>query len=46
MSSVDVAASAIGGALEAVLRKVGEGKKLTTEDLVVLMLCLFRLRPS
>jgi uncharacterized coiled-coil DUF342 family protein len=28
--------------LETVLRKVGEGKKLSTEDLVVLMLGLFR----
>jgi hypothetical protein len=42
VSGFDVAASAIGGALEAVLRKVGEGKKLTTEDLVVLMLGLFQ----
>ena len=42
MSSTDVFASAIGAALEAVLRKVSEGKKLSTEDLVVLMLGLFR----
>jgi len=37
-----VVASAIDKALETVLRKVGEGKKLTTEDLVVLMLGLFQ----
>ena len=37
-----VAASVIDKALEAVLRKVGEGRKLTTEDLVVLMLGLFQ----
>jgi hypothetical protein len=37
-----IAASVIDKALEAVLRKVGEGKKLSTEDLVVLMLGLFR----
>ncbi len=42
MSSTDVFASAIGAALETVLRKVSEGKKLSTEDLVVLMLGLFR----
>jgi methyl-accepting chemotaxis protein len=37
-----IATSVIDKALEAVLRKVGEGKKLSTEDLVVLMLGLFR----
>jgi methyl-accepting chemotaxis protein len=37
-----IVASAIDKALETVLRKVGEGKKLTTEDLVVLMLGLFQ----
>ena len=37
-----IVASAIDKALEAVLRKVGEGKKLSTEDLVVLMLGLFQ----
>ena len=37
-----IAASAIDKALEAVLRKVGEGRKLSTGDLVVLMLGLFR----
>jgi len=37
-----IAASVIDKALEAVLRKVSEGKKLSTEDLVVLMLGLFR----
>jgi len=42
VSSTDVFASAIGAALETVLRKVSEGKKLSTEDLVVLMLGLFR----
>jgi DNA-binding transcriptional regulator GbsR (MarR family) len=42
VSSVDVFASAISSALETVLRKVGEGKKLSTEDLVVLMLGLFQ----
>jgi hypothetical protein len=37
-----IVASAIDKALETVLRKVGEGKKLSTEDLVVLMLGLFQ----
>ena len=37
-----IVASAIDKALEAVLRKVSEGKKLSTEDLVVLMLGLFQ----
>jgi prefoldin subunit 5 len=37
-----VVASVVDKALEAVLRKVGEGKKLSTEDLVVLMLGLFQ----
>jgi len=37
-----IVASAIDKALEAVLKKVGEGKKLSTEDLVVLMLGLFQ----
>ena len=37
-----IATSVIDKALEAVLRKVGEGKKLSTEDLVVLMLGLFQ----
>ena len=37
-----VAGAVIDKALEAVLRKVGEGKRLSTEDLVVLMLGLFR----
>ncbi|PLC66987.1 hypothetical protein B7L70_09425 [Vulcanisaeta sp. EB80] len=37
-----VVASVVDKALETVLRKVGEGKKLSTEDLVVLMLGLFR----
>jgi uncharacterized coiled-coil DUF342 family protein len=37
-----IAASVIDKALEAVLKKVGEGKRLSTEDLVVLMLGLFR----
>jgi len=37
-----IATSVIDKALEAVLRKVSEGKKLSTEDLVVLMLGLFR----
>ena len=37
-----IAASVIDKALEAVLRKVGEGRKLSTEDLVVLMLGLFQ----
>lgn len=35
-------ASVVNKALEAVLKKVGEGKRLSTEDLVVLMLGLFR----
>jgi len=42
VSSVDIFTSAISSALEAVLKKVSEGKKLTTEDLVVLMLGLFQ----
>ena len=37
-----IVASAIDKALETVLRKVSEGKKLSTEDLVVLMLGLFQ----
>jgi hypothetical protein len=37
-----VVASVVDKALEAVLRKVGEGRKLSTEDLVVLMLGLFQ----
>ncbi|MCG2892639.1 MAG: syntaxin domain-containing protein [Vulcanisaeta sp.] len=37
-----VAGAVIERALDAVLRKVSEGKKLSTEDLVVLMLGLFR----
>jgi uncharacterized coiled-coil DUF342 family protein len=37
-----VVASVVDKALETVLRKVGEGKKLSTEDLVVLMLGLFQ----
>jgi len=37
-----IVASVVDKALEAVLRKVGEGKKLSTEDLVVLMLGLFQ----
>ncbi|PLC67624.1 hypothetical protein B7L70_07710 [Vulcanisaeta sp. EB80] len=37
-----VVGAVVDKALEAVLRKVGEGKKLTTEDLVVLMLGLFQ----
>jgi DNA-binding transcriptional regulator GbsR (MarR family) len=37
-----IAESVIDKALEAVLRKVGEGRKLSTEDLVVLMIGLFR----
>jgi hypothetical protein len=37
-----VVASVIDKALEAVLRKISEGRKLTTEDLVVLMLGLFQ----
>ena len=37
-----VTSAVIEKALDAVLRKVSEGKKLSTEDLVVLMLGLFR----
>ena len=37
-----IATSVIDKALEAVLRKVVEGRKLSTEDLVVLMLGLFQ----
>ena len=37
-----VVGAVVNKALEAVLRKVGEGKKLSTEDLVVLMLGLFQ----
>ena len=37
-----VAGAVIERALDAVLRKVSEGKKLSAEDLVVLMLGLFR----
>jgi hypothetical protein len=37
-----VVASVVDKALGAVLRKVGEGKKLSTEDFVVLMLGLFQ----
>jgi hypothetical protein len=35
-------ASVVNKALEAVLKKVGEGKRLSAEDLVVLMLGLSR----
>jgi CII-binding regulator of phage lambda lysogenization HflD len=37
-----VVGAVVDKALGAVLRKVGEGKKLSTEDLVVLMLGLFQ----
>ena len=37
-----VTSAVIEKALDTVLRKVGEGRKLSTEDLVVLMLGLFR----
>jgi len=37
-----VVGAVVDKALEAVLRKVGEGRKLSTEDLVVLMLGLFQ----
>jgi len=37
-----VVGAVVDKALEAVLRKVGEGKKLSTEDLVVLVLGLFQ----
>jgi len=37
-----VTSAVIEKALDTVLRKVSEGRKLSTEDLVVLMLSLFR----